>query len=88
MAQQQLHKRANGRALRERQIDQAETFLDALDSESLLSMKIEYKHIVEYDYAVYDHISEDLLETDVLKRYLRKRMAAKLRQLKQENGSH
>ncbi len=85
-AQQSLQQTMTGSAVIERQIDQAETFLNALESESLLSVNISYKHVVEYDYAVYDQLSEDLIEPDVLKRYLRRYLQYKLEQLKKQTA--
>ncbi len=87
MAVQLTHKQSpTGTAVIERQIDQAETFLHALETDSLLSLNISFKHAVEYDYSVYDQLSEDLIEPDVLKRYLRRYLQSKLEQLKQQNG--
>ncbi len=87
MTTQQTHRqRATGTAVIERQIDQAETFLQALESNSLLALNISFKHEVEYDYAVYDQLSEDLIEPDVLKRYLRRYLQYKLQQLKQQTA--
>jgi hypothetical protein len=71
-----------GGARVERQIDQVETFLNALDSNSLVSLNISFKHVVECDYAVYDQLTEEVLEIDVLKRYLRKHLATKLAELR------
>lgn len=82
--QQTLQQTMTGSAIIERQIDQAETFLQALERDSLISLNIAYKHEVEYDYTVYDQISEDLIEADVLKRYLKKHLQTKLRQLKRQ----
>lgn len=82
--QQSMQQTITGSAVIERQIDQAETFLQALESDSLLSLNISFKHEVEYDYTVYDQLSEDLIEPDVLKRYLRKHLQTKLQQLKQK----
>jgi hypothetical protein len=85
-AQQSMQHAMSGPRLVERQIDQAETFLNALETDSLLSLNIAYKHEVEYDYTVYDQLSEDLIEIDVLKRYLRKHLQNKLKQLKRQVG--
>lgn len=83
-AQQRLQQTMTGSGVLERQIDQAETFLNALESDSLLSLNISYKHVVEYDYAVYDQLSEDLIEPDVLKRYLRRYLQCKLQNLREK----
>jgi hypothetical protein len=77
-----------GSAVIERQIDQAETFLHALESDSLLALNISYKHEVEFDYSVYDQLSEDLIDPQVLKRYLQKHLKDKLRELKGNNGNN
>lgn len=83
---QKIQQIPQGSAVIERQIDEAKTFLNALESNSLLSLKISYKHVIEYNYAVYDHLSEDLIEIDVLKRYLRKYLTCKLQQLKKQQS--
>jgi len=84
--QQQTRHSVSGTAVIERQIDQAETFLRALEKDSLIALNISYKHAVEYDYAVYDQLSEDLIEPDVLKRYLRKYLQYKLKMLKKQTA--
>ncbi len=86
--QHTMQTNVTGSAVIERQIDQAETFLNALESDSLLALNISYKHEVEFDYSVYDQLSEDLIDPQILKRYLRKHLRDKLKELKGNNGNN
>ncbi len=63
-------------------IGEAQKFLKALEQNSVDSIAITYRHLIEQDFSVYDQIPADLLDVEFLKQYLRRHIRLMLSKLK------